>query len=317
MLTWDNPKLSAYLYKEHERAITTILSSKNMSRSKRKWPEPDPLSSGALALQGELNTIKLESWRHVLPDSALFMRSPKYSDRNQLLKIRQSASYEPFPPRQAVIKISIHNRVTWGPSYVSRVSQHSLLSCQTLADVVDVIPCVFKKYPPEVTREGHSTGTTKPDGCVMCVEGVVYGDKYGRANYADKLLSHLQTVSSGSAAYVKATSTLSETPLSSLTLRVGLPYWLLHQGNCEHFVVIDQIRLQHSSDPQTGYPLTLQLTPSLLDMCRACSKVPAVWAISGDIRLGGDSPCVLCGPCWKGIGDSTDENVTVKPLPCG
>jgi hypothetical protein len=33
-----------------------------------------------------------------------------------------------------------------------------------------------------------------------------------------------------------------ETPFSSLSLRLNHPYWLVHHGNCEHFLVVDQIR---------------------------------------------------------------------------
>lgn len=40
----------------------------------------------------------------------------------------------------------------------------------------------------------------------------------------------------------KSPTSLSETPFTSLTLRVNQPYWMLHQGNCEHFVVVDEIR---------------------------------------------------------------------------
>ena len=73
-------------------------------------------------------------------------------------------------------------------------------------------------------------------------------------------------------------------------------------------------RLLHPSDAKFGYPLTLQITPSLLDLCRACSKVPAVWSIVGDVRLG-ETPCVLCDPCWKNMGESKEEGVVVLPLP--
>jgi snRNA-activating protein complex subunit 3 len=40
----------------------------------------------------------------------------------------------------------------------------------------------------------------------------------------------------------RATTSASETTFSALTLRLHQPYWLLHQGNCEHFIVVDQIR---------------------------------------------------------------------------
>jgi len=115
-------------------------------------------------------------------------------------------------------------------------------------------------------------------------------------------------------------------------MRINEPYWLVHSGNCEHFLVVDQIRrvfgnfqvyvllfsnnlplsrLHHPSDPASGYPLTVQITPPILDLCRACGKVPALWSIIGDVRLG-ETPCLMCGPCWKSMGESDDA--TVLPL---
>jgi len=73
-------------------------------------------------------------------------------------------------------------------------------------------------------------------------------------------------------------------------------------------------RLAHPLDPPSGYPLTLHLTPTLQDLCRACSKVPAVYSIVGDMRLG-ESPCLLCAPCWRTMGPpKNDEGVMVVPL---
>ena len=129
---------------------------------------------------------------------------------------------------------------------------------------------------------------------------------------------------------------MHETPFSSLSLRLNHPYWLVHHGNCEHFLVVDQIRyvfsparsavsltdivlssLLHPHDPPSGYPLTTQITPPLLANCRACSKVPAVYSIVGDVRLG-ESPCILCAPCWRNMGmpkDKEAETIMVIPLP--
>jgi snRNA-activating protein complex subunit 3 len=107
---------------------------------------------------------------------------------------------------------------------------------------------------------------------------------------------------------------MHETHWSSLSLRINQPYWFLHQGNCEHFLIVDQIRSSHPSDTPSGYPLTAQLTPTLLPLCRSCTKVPAVWSIVGDIRLG-ESPCVLCAPCWRCMGMPGEEDgVLVVPL---
>jgi snRNA-activating protein complex subunit 3 len=77
-------------------------------------------------------------------------------------------------------------------------------------------------------------------------------------------------------------------------------------------------RMVHQTDPKEGYPLTLQATPPQLDLCRGCSRVPAVWSIVGDVRLG-ESPCPMCQPCWSMMGMSKDERtvreILVVPLP--
>lgn len=113
----------------------------------------------------------------------------------------------------------------------------------------------------------------------------------------------------------KGLTSMHDTMLSSLTLRIDEPYWLLHQGNCQHFIVLDQIRLMRASDGNpASYPRTVLMTPVTIPLCRACTKVPATFSIQGDIRLG-ESPCVLCGPCWKSMGDPSSERVLVVPLP--
>ncbi|KAG8213734.1 hypothetical protein J3R82DRAFT_10439 [Butyriboletus roseoflavus] len=47
--------------------------------------------------------------------------------------------------------------------------------------------------------------------------------------------------------------------------------------------------------------------PTLGDICKACAKVPAVLTVVGDIRLG-ESPCLLCAPCWRNMGPPRGED---------
>ena len=242
--------------------------------------------------------------------------------------------------------MSIHDKVPWGPSYVSRKSQIALLGSQTLKDLHDSIPCISNSLPKEADLSDNDSG------CVICIEGLAYSiqadNDYAEylflsstlpASGADgfshsKLVNHLDTlVKKTSNSVIKAPVALQDARLSSLCVRLNEPYWLIHRGNCEHFVVVDQIRwaskrtstslrgfvdqesrLIHDTDPHTGYPLRLQTTPALLDLCRGCSKIPAVLSIVGDVRLG-ESPCVLCGPCWRAMGESEEEGVIILALP--
>ena len=127
---------------------------------------------------------------------------------------------------------------------------------------------------------------------------------------------------------------IHDVKLSSLAIRLHEPYWILHSGSCEHFftftaircvtlwnsivrslIVNGRFRLGHPSDPQTGYPLTTQITPLVRESCRVCTKVPARYSIIGDMRLG-ESPFLICGPCWRWMGQPKDgADVLVVPLP--
>ena len=129
---------------------------------------------------------------------------------------------------------------------------------------------------------------------------------------------------------------MHSTKLDTLTIRLHQPYWLLHQGNCEHLIVFDQIRfalfisycestaptdlynlrLPHSTDPSTGYPFLLHKTPSYHSICRLCDRYAAVLSVAGDIRIG-ETVAPLCKACWMALGepDPADrEHVTVVPL---
>ena len=43
----------------------------------------------------------------------------------------------------------------------------------------------------------------------------------------------------------KAAVPARDMTFGSLSLRLHLPYWFIHQGNCEHFVVFDEIRWEN------------------------------------------------------------------------
>jgi len=135
-------------------------------------------------------------------------------------------------------------------------------------------------------------------------------------------------------------SNLYETPFSSLPLRINYPYFGIHQGNCQHYFVIEQIRyvvyyivklvnytfsyrLRHPCDPpHSEFPFTVHHSPSHMTRprCRICIKLPATISVIGDIRLG-ESPCIICKECWAVLGDPTDTeealNVVVVPLTAG
>ncbi|KAJ3936537.1 MAG: snRNA-activating protein of 50kDa MW C terminal-domain-containing protein [Lentinula lateritia] len=325
---WNSPKLLAYLYRTHDTAIASLHgNTSRLTKTRKKSAaasEPCNELQDVQQLQAKLDAIALSSWK-LMPDAALFTRPPRNADYNTLTAIRVSDTDMDTPTdaidSQVLITLTTHFKVHWRTSVLSKNSQHVLMASQTLGDLFEVMPCVSNEYPEEIVEDDkvigykETNGMNGSSGCVIVINDLAYGDALNEEDYADKLVKHLKITKSAST-IKKAKTAMHDTPLSSLALQINVPYWLLHQGNCEHFIVVDQIRSKHSEDPVTGYPLTLYQIPASLDWCQACTKIPAVWSIIGDLRLEA-SPCLLCGPCWKSMGEPTNEGdeVLAVPLP--
>ncbi|KAH9949551.1 snRNA-activating protein of 50kDa MW C terminal-domain-containing protein [Amylocystis lapponica] len=328
-----NPMLMAHVTKTHEASVHSIYETADQSnRRKRKRPvvvEPAEEHADVTALRLRMESSQLKSSQLTL-SAASFIRPPKHSDHNTLLYVKQFAMGSEAPsPHEAVIFVTIYNRLLWGHRLFSRSSQHVMLSSQTLGDMYDVVPCSSSEIPKEIVGENGviegyqmqtapgaslSEGST---GCAILIDGVLYGDGQDMEDYSDRILKAFPRDKNKYPHGEKGAS-MYETTFNSLTLQLHKPYWLLHAGNCEHFFEIEQIRLHHTTDPpHAAYPLTTQITPPLLDLCRACNKVPAVYSVLGDVRLG-ESPFVICVPCWRWMGAPKGPEaggVVVVPLP--
>jgi len=142
---------------------------------------------------------------------------------------------------------------------------------------------------------------------------VVHGDGLSRPDYADWLKDFSNKKGPGQ---IKKGALMHDTKLSDLELRLHQPYWLLHQGECDHLIVFEQIRVAHASDPQSGYPLMIHQSPIRLPMCQICCRLPPEVGIVSDPRIG-QSVGLLCKACWKALGDpieGRDDPVMVIPL---
>lgn len=148
------------------------------------------------------------------------MRAPKHSDFNALKHVKKSghgtlvcnqsspqspcltgASSAPLAlgesslHRDALVTLTVHNRVPWIHSQLSRFSQHVVLASQTLADFVRVIPCDSSEMPNEAvddhsnvveyTYESEETAARTEEGCLLLIEGVAYGDGRPSNDYAE------------------------------------------------------------------------------------------------------------------------------------
>lgn len=80
-------------------------------------------------------------------------------------------------------------------------------------------------------------------------------------NPYSKLLKHLNALPAKNRPAISKGSLMHDTPLSSLSPRLRKPYWLLHAGNCEHFLLFEHIRYAQEM-PVLCFNLTPHTTES-------------------------------------------------------
>ncbi|KAI0743548.1 snRNA-activating protein of 50kDa MW C terminal-domain-containing protein [Daedaleopsis nitida] len=319
--TVQNPALMGHIMKTHEASVHAIYETAQPTKRKRKRTtvaDPDTEVPEVTALRLKHDAIQLKCWPLTM-HAASFIRPPRQSDRNTLIhvKVAGSGPTSEAGAREMLVSVTVYNRLSWGPKHLSRASQHVLLASQCIGDLFEAIPCTSNELPEEVRdNSGAVTGykfrrseddmvVDQPTGAVVCIEGVLYGDGQSEDDYSERLLAIVESSPEDqSRAFTKGPS-MYDAKFSSLAVKMHEPYWMLHAGNCEHIFTISAMRLRHPSDPQSGYPLTTQITPPMCDFCRVCTKVPASYSIVGDVRLG-ESPFLMCGPCWRWMGEPKD-----------
>ncbi|KAI0374031.1 hypothetical protein BV20DRAFT_936281 [Pilatotrama ljubarskyi] len=326
--TIQNPRLMGHVTRTHEATVHAIYETAEPStRKKRKrttLADPADEHQDVTALRLKLEATKLKCWPLTL-HAASFIRPSRQHDHNTLINIKKLGSAA-AAEHDAMIFVTVYNRQSWGQRILSRSSQHVLLSSQTLGDLYRALPCPSKELPEEIRDErgvitGFKTSLSEDDMAVdahaqtlMCIEGIIYDEGGTEEDYARRMLEFLESLPQDDGQKLTKGLSMDEVKLSSLSVRLHEPYWILHSGSCEHFFTITTIRLRHPADPASGYPLTTQITPPLSDFCRVCTKVPAVYSVVGDMRLG-ESPYLICAPCWRWMGEPKDDDVLVVPLP--
>lgn len=95
-----------------------------------------------------------------------------------------------------------------------------------------------------VLKVSHMAAKSKMVRPIMLGEQFLYINflSVGLRHFCSKFLQQIEISNKKCLNVSKAHGSLESTKLSSLSLRINEPYWLIHQGNCEHFLVIDQIR---------------------------------------------------------------------------
>ncbi|KAF9580187.1 small nuclear RNA activating complex, polypeptide 3 [Lunasporangiospora selenospora] len=104
---------------------------------------------------------------------------------------------------------------------------------------------------------------------------------------------------------------MHDTLIQDLSIRLNHPYLLVHQGNCEHVVTFQDLRLVnkiHDDMDRSHYPRYVYKAKSARHKCRMCNVNPAYY-ITIDDRLSGSTPCYFCERCYDNFHYDKDGSI--------
>ncbi|KAG2226231.1 hypothetical protein INT45_003376 [Circinella minor] len=195
-----------------------------------------------------------------------------------------------------------------------RVREFDILGSQKLSELRDAIYCMNDFAACRDKKDGKEDGAVlntidkKMSASYLFIENVFYVDT--RAEEAglgaepdysepirqwvmenerfkqDKLNKYTRQI-------------MQNVTFEDLNIRLNYPYQFLHQGDCQHVIMVHDIRMQSSQDPKrrSAYPYTTYNWQFTRYKCSMCSLYPAEFMTVNDI-LSGSSPCFFCQKCY-------------------
>uniref|UniRef100_UPI0037E81E89 snRNA-activating protein complex subunit 3 n=1 Tax=Semicossyphus pulcher TaxID=241346 RepID=UPI0037E81E89 len=188
-------------------------------------------------------------------------------------------------------------------SYVRPHMTLLMTGSHTLAELKDAICCVSDL---QVCGEFSNTPDMVPDfiskdhfkSAFFFFEGVFYNDMR---------FPECQDISMTTIEWAKARNfptysqaKMEDTRFADLKVKVGFPYLYCHQGDCEHLVIITDVRLTHKNDclDKKLYPLLTHKDRVLTQKCAVCHVFIGRWFTTND-QFAPSDPCLFCDKCFR------------------
>ncbi|XP_041075219.1 snRNA-activating protein complex subunit 3 isoform X2 [Polyodon spathula] len=189
-----------------------------------------------------------------------------------------------------------------------------VLGSQKLTQLRDALCCVSDlqisgefSNTPDLAVEHVSKDHFK--SAYFYFEGVIYNDmRYPECKDLSKTI--LEWVESRERGYDRfQTAKMEDTTFNDLRIKIGYPYLYCHQGDCEHVVIITDIRIIHQDDclDKTAYPLLRKKHWILSRKCAVCKMYIARWVTNDDCFAPAD-PCYFCDLCFRMLHYDSDGN---------
>ncbi|KAM7166101.1 snRNA-activating protein complex subunit 3 isoform 3-T4 [Macrochelys suwanniensis] len=189
-----------------------------------------------------------------------------------------------------------------------------VLGSQKLTELRDSISCVsdlqmggeFSSHPDQAP-EHISKDLYK--SAFFYFEGIFYNDKR-HPECRDLSRTIIEWSESHDRGYGNLqTAKMEDYTFNDLSIKVGFPYFFCHQGDCEHIIIITDIRLVHQDDclDRTLYPLQIKKHWLWTRKCFVCKMYTARWVTNED-SLAPEDPCFFCDVCFRMLHYDAEGN---------
>jgi hypothetical protein len=149
------------------------------------------------------------------------------------------------------------------PIITARQQQFQFHTAQPLTALRDAFDCIgdFITYGQESINQQVNSKTTKLSSSYFLIENTFYNDMRSpeAIDYSKPILQWLQDENRflHSNLGLFQSKKMNETLLEDLHLQFNKPYLFVHQGNCSHFIIFRELRLNNISGQHflVSYPI--------------------------------------------------------------
>ncbi|XP_028349811.1 snRNA-activating protein complex subunit 3 isoform X2 [Physeter macrocephalus] len=180
-------------------------------------------------------------------------------------------------------------------------------------------PVIFHKHkehkPYQTMLVLGSQKLTELRDSICCVSDLQIGGEFSNTpDQAPEHISKVRTIIEWSESHDRGygkfqTAKMEDFTFNDLCIKLGFPYLYCHQGDCEHVVVITDIRLVHHNDclDRTLYPLLIKKHWLWTRKCFVCKMYTARWVTNND-SFAPEDPCFFCDVCFRMLHYDSEGN---------
>ncbi|XP_040819508.1 snRNA-activating protein complex subunit 3 isoform X2 [Ochotona curzoniae] len=180
-------------------------------------------------------------------------------------------------------------------------------------------PVIFHKHkehkPYQTILVLGSQKLTELRDSICCVSDLQIGGEFSNSpDQAPEHISKVRTIIEWSESHDRGygkfqTARMEDFTFNDLYIKLGFPYLYCHQGDCEHVVVITDIRLVHHDDclDRTLYPLLIKKHWLWTRKCFVCKMYTARWVTNND-SFAPQDPCFFCDVCFRMLHYDSEGN---------